>query len=559
MKRAASIVVSAVTLAACSGSRPVPLATAAPAPAPAPSAEQPNNAGRQEPGFIQQGYPRPDSVAVAPRMMDAPVPTPAAADASAVALPASLSPAWDIEVRSYEYTSRVAHYVTRFTGPSRSYISDRLSEGTRYEAMIREQMRAGGIPEDMYYLALVESGFDPNAYSRAAAVGMWQFMSSTARGMGLRVDWWVDERRDPVRSTRAAVQFLGGLREQFGSIYLAAAAYNGGPGRIARGLDRYADDLDGTAGDDLFFALADKDYLRNETREYVPQIIAAALIAKEPAKYGVTIEPRPAYAYDSVKVPALTSLAVVARAAGSTVKELKDLNPQILRGMAPPADSTTLRIPVGTAAAFDSAFAEIPDSLRRGARVIRTKGTETAEKLSALTKVSAGQIPLFNRGLKRAKSGRYIEGQTVYVPTPEAVAASTSVPDPSIERYGSSSTTGTHVVRKGENLGSIAKKYHTTTATLMRLNGLKKSIIFPGQEILVASSKARAGKKSAGKTSASKNASSKPAAKKTSAGAKSAARPTAKTVTKPATAAKTVARKPASGKPTAKKPATSRK
>src|SRR5258708_21210331 len=129
---------------------------------------------------------------------------------------------------------------------------------------------------------------------------MWQFMASTGRGMGLRVDWWVDERRDPVKSTKAAVEFIRGLRDQFGSIYLAAAAYNGGPGRIARGLTRYADDLDGTAGDDLFFALADKKVLKNETREYVPQIIAAALIAKNPTRYGMKITADPPDAYNSL-------------------------------------------------------------------------------------------------------------------------------------------------------------------------------------------------------------------------------------------------------------------
>ena len=168
--------------------------------------------------------------------------------------------------------------------------------------MIRAKMKAGGLPEDMYYLALVESGFDPHAYSRAAAVGMWQFMTSTARDMGLRVDRWVDERRDPVRSTGAAVRFIRGLREEFGSLYLAAAAYNGGPGRVSRGLARYADDLEGTPGDDAFFVLAEKDYLRNETREYVPQLIAAALIAKEPTRYGMTLHALPPFAYDSVTV-----------------------------------------------------------------------------------------------------------------------------------------------------------------------------------------------------------------------------------------------------------------
>src|SRR6185436_17670434 len=175
--------------------------------------------------------------------------------------------------------------------------------------------------------------------------------------------------------------------------------YNGGPGRIARGLSRYSDALDSLSGDDLFFALAERDYLRNETREYVQQIIAAALIAKEPAKYDMTIPARPEYAYDSVRVGPLTTLAAVARATGATPEEIKKLNPQILRGMTPPRDSAQLRIPVGTATRFDSAFAGIPDSLRLGAKVVRTKGTETAEKLAAMTHVQPRRLPEFNKGL----------------------------------------------------------------------------------------------------------------------------------------------------------------
>ena len=206
---------------------------------------------------------------------------------------ASPRPTWDIDVLSYEGKARVSHYVEMFSGRSREHVAERLSAGSRYEPMIRARMREGGIPEDMYYLALVESGFNPNAYSRAAAVGMWQFMTTTARDAGLRVDWWVDERRDPVRSTVAAVRFIRELRNQFGSLYLAAAAYNGGPGRVSRGLVKYASDVEGAAGDDAFFLLADKDYLRNETREYVPQLIAAALIGKEPARYGMEVRTGP--------------------------------------------------------------------------------------------------------------------------------------------------------------------------------------------------------------------------------------------------------------------------
>jgi membrane-bound lytic murein transglycosylase D len=408
---------------------------------------------------------------------------------TATTIVAADGPSRDIDVKSYENTASVEHYLSRFTGPARDYLQTGLSEGTRYETMIRQSLRDGGIPEDMYYLALVESDFDPNSYSRSAAVGMWQFMSSTARGMGLRVDWWVDERRDPVRSTRAAVQFIRGLRDQFGSIYLAAAAYNGGPGRVAKGLSKYADDLDSTAGDDLFFALADKKAFRNETRDYVPQIIAAALIGKDPARYDLKITEKPAFAYDSVTVPALTSLASVAMASGSTVSALKELNPQILRGTTPPGPETMLRVPVGSGANFDSILATIPDSARRGAVAVRTKTKDTPEKLAKLTGVKPGRIAAFNKGLKRTKSGALVAGQVVYVPTKDAVAAATSVPDPSIEIWGSS--VGTHLVKKGETLGRIALRYHTTTSALMKLNRMKKSIIFPGQSILVSPATAR--------------------------------------------------------------------
>jgi membrane-bound lytic murein transglycosylase D len=477
---------AAIVVLGCGHVQPTPVTGASPVVASADPAgfNSPRASAENAGQVVQQGTPlRIDASNDLPRVVE-PL-RPADAEIISPLIRPPDGPMWDIDVRSYETTTRVEHYVAHFTGPARDYIQTRLSDGTRFEPMIRESLRRGGIPEDMYYLALVESGFDPNAYSRAAAVGMWQFMASTARGMGLRVDWWVDERRDPVRSTKAAVEFIRGLRDQFGSIYLAAAAYNGGPGRIARGLTRYADDLDGTAGDDLFFALAEKRYLKTETSEYVPQIIAAALIAKDPGKYGMAITSRPAYAYDSVTVPALTTLAAIARAAGCTIPDLRALNPQILRGMTPPKVETEMRLPVGSGGRFDSAFALTPDSLRIGARVVHATGHETTEKLAKLTGVSARQVGLFNTPLKRAKSGAFRADQLIYVPTPDAVAGSSSVPDPSIERWGTSGATGTHVVAKGETLGAIAAHFHTTTAALMRMNGLKKSIIFPGQMILV--------------------------------------------------------------------------
>ena len=401
---------------------------------------------------------------------------------------ASEGPTWDIDVRSFETHQRVEYYVNLFTGPSRERFISRLEKGSRYEPMIREKFRAGNIPEDMYYLGLVESGYDPNAYSKAAAVGMWQFMTATARGTGLRVDWWIDERRDPIRSTDAAVKFLGWLREQFGSLYLAAAAYNGGPGRVSRGLSRLGDDVEDATGDNAFFALAERDYLRGETKNYVPQLIAAALVAKEPARYGMTLRTLPPYAYDSVSVPAWTPIAAVAKASGASLAEIRELNPQVLRGVTPGSGSYQLRVPVGRAAGFDSAFAALDAADRTAFKRLEAKKGQTFASIASSEGLSARQIKAFNPKVTTLKSGRLRPGQVVLVPARAVVTAALDVPDPSIEIYGSSrsrSGARVHVVKRGQTLGGIARMYGTSVDALVRLNGLKKRVIYAGQTIVV--------------------------------------------------------------------------
>ena len=435
-------------------------------------------------------------------------------------------PSWDIDVRSYETQERVAHYVNMFSGRSRERIADRLEQGSRYEPMIRAKMKAGGLPEDMYYLALVESGFDPHAYSRAAAVGMWQFMTSTARDMGMRVDWWVDERRDPVRSTAAAVRFLRGLRDQFGSLYLAAAAYNGGPGRVSRGLARYADDLENTEGDDAFFVLAEKDYLRNETREYVPQLIAAALIAKEPTRYGMSIHNLPPLAYDSVRVPPGTPIAAIAKAARVSTRDILDLNPHLLRGMTPPRDSYQMRIPTGTAVTFDSAFDALPEADLKATRRVETKKGDTAERIARAHDISVSALKGFNPSMHRLKSGRLAVGQVLLIPTPAVAAASLVVPDPAIEKFtNSTARLKVHTLRRGETLGGIARKYGTSPERLMRVNGLRKPVIFPGQTLLLSGNVSRSSKAAKARVAAT---SSRSARKSTTTAARSKSSTSAK-------------------------------
>ena len=349
--------------------------------------------------------------------------------------PGGAEPVWDIDVRSFATNERVMHFVQLFSGEAKERITRRLSRGTRYDAMIRRKLQAGGLPEDMTFLALVESGYDPDAYSKAAAVGMWQFMSSTARGLGLRVDWWVDERRDPVRSTDAAVRFLNFLRKQFGSLYLAAAAYNGGPGRVARGLSRYANEFDEMSGDSMFFALAETGALRSETKNYVPQIVAAALVAKDPARYGLAIDTQPSLAYDTVIVPAATPLAAIAFAAGASVAEVRELNPHLLRGMTPPDEAWAVRLPAGRGSGALERLAALPDSERRAVTRETTRKGQTMARLAAAHGLTAQQLGWYNRKPQRRKDGTLVTGQSLVVPTLPTVAAARDVPDPAIERY----------------------------------------------------------------------------------------------------------------------------
>ena len=200
---------------------------------------------------------------------------------------------WDIDVETYNSHHRVQWYLDFFQGKGRERMGTWLNRMQRYEPMIRERLAREGLPGDLVYLALIESGFSNTATSRAKAVGMWQFMKGTAKLYHLRVDSWVDERRDPYKATDAAARHLKDLNDRFGSLYLAAAAYNAGSGRVSRGLRRLPEDDDGdeVATDATFFRLYDTKLLRRETKDYVPKLIAAALIAKEPARYGFAVQP----------------------------------------------------------------------------------------------------------------------------------------------------------------------------------------------------------------------------------------------------------------------------
>jgi membrane-bound lytic murein transglycosylase D len=218
-----------------------------------------------------------------------------------------------------------------------------LDQSGVFAGMIRAELRERAMPEELLYLAMIESGLSPMAESHVDAVGLWQFMDPTAREMGLRVDEYVDERRDPVRATDAALDYLFWLRARYGSWYLAVAAYNAGPARIERVLELYAD---GRRGDENIYWEVLR-HLPRETREYVPRLIATALLAADADELGFAPSEAVPYAFEEVYVPGGTTLATVARTLDVSVDALRDLNPHLVRDMTPPSEMYALRVRPG--------------------------------------------------------------------------------------------------------------------------------------------------------------------------------------------------------------------
>lgn len=255
-----------------------------------------------------------------------------------------------------QYNEQVQRYINLYAHTHRATFVAWLRRMGRYRDYIEQRLAASGLPRELIYLPLIESGYDATVTSSASAVGLWQFMSGTARAEGLEVSEYIDERRDPYRATDAAIRHLTGLHQEFGSWYLAAAAYNSGSGRIGRLLKEYGR----TKGpDETFWEV--QEALPQETKGYVPGLIAAAIIGEYPQLFGIDGDVRdPAVRFEIVSVPGATDLRAVALAAATTTDEIRGLNPQFIRGMTPPGRASEVRIPIGAGKTFTAAFAKIP-------------------------------------------------------------------------------------------------------------------------------------------------------------------------------------------------------
>src|SRR2546425_4001904 len=266
-------------------------------------------------------------------------------------------------------TAKVDRHVQFFSYQIRDRFEQWLSRFERYRPSVQNIFTEFKLPVDLVFLSLVESGFNTNAVSRAKAVGPWQFIKSTAKTYGLRVDKWIDERRDPVKSTLAAAQYLRDLYHLFGSWPLAMAAYNAGERRVGRALARaHADD---------FWDLTDTKLIRRETREYVPRFLAATLIAKDPSRYGFLINPQPPVEYEEAVITRPIHLRVAAKAAGVTYQELKALNPELRKEITPPDPAYRLKVPAGSKDLLLSNLATYPDWKHIQATRYRVRHGET--------------------------------------------------------------------------------------------------------------------------------------------------------------------------------------
>src|SRR5438552_12724907 len=351
-------------------------------------------------------------------------------------------------------TDRVAGYINYFSTRGRGTLEHALIRGGRYQEMIQKILRQEGVPQELIYLAQAESGFHPLAVSRVGARGMWQFMGSRAKGYGLERSWWVDDRQDPEKATRAAAHHLKDLYNQFGDWYLAMAAYNSGPGRVQAAVKRtgYAD----------FWELYRRNVLPKETRNYVPIIIAVTIMTKNLSQYGfddVSMD-EPAK-FDSVTINYPVDLRLVAQGVGATQAELQDLNPSLLRLTTPRDGKFELHLPAGTKDQYQTAIAAIPSDKRLWWRYHTVHSGDTLASLSHTYRIPVKSIAQANH-----LDGNELEADAkVIIPiAPGKHVSDTATYARRITRYR---------VHSGDTVQSVAENFGISPQMLRRWNGLR--------------------------------------------------------------------------------------
>jgi membrane-bound lytic murein transglycosylase D len=377
---------------------------------------------------------------------------------------------------------RVLSFVELFQGRLHDFIVEGMERGHRYLPMVRRVFAEEGVPEELIFVPLVESAFKSNALSRAAARGLWQFMPATGVEYGLRQNWFVDERSDPEKATRAAAKYLKVLGRMFdGDWNLALASYNAGPGRVQRAMRQ-------SGQRDFWRLTASTRYLPRETRDYVPMIMAAILIARNPQLYGFEVGVVAPFAYDRVTVPNALDLKILAEWSGVTVEELRALNPE-LRRTTTPLGPHELKVPAGTAATIERQLASA-DPLFVHFNFHTVKRGETLAAIARRHRVSLAELRQANDLTTRS---RVRVNQTLMIPQrpaqglPTAIARTASaaparaVAAPAV----SSGSATTYRVQRGDTLYGIARRFDTTVDSIKRLNRLVGNRINIGDRLTV--------------------------------------------------------------------------
>jgi membrane-bound lytic murein transglycosylase D len=391
---------------------------------------------------------------------------------------------------------RVLRYVELFQGGLREFLTEGLSRGVQYLPMIQATFRAEGLPLDLAYIPLIESAFKPSALSRAKARGVWQFMRGTALENGLKADWYLDERADAVKATQAAAKYLKTLHRMFEDWHLAMASYNGGPGRVKRALTR-------SRKNDFWQLTSTTRYLPRETREYVPMILAAVIIAKNPAQYGFDIVPMPSTPTETVIVPPALDLRRVAEWAGVPMDDIQKLNPEFRRWTTPVKKGEyTIRVPEGTAERVKAGLeAAAPNQLnalqfhtvKRGetlatiARKLRVNRTDLAEAnyLRTASRVKAGDRLVIPRMPSASLLARASTATTDVEKTAEAIVADVLADTSPVAEERTAART--YRVRSGDTLYAIARRTGTTVTQLKSWNKLRGTNLKIGTRLLIQS------------------------------------------------------------------------
>jgi membrane-bound lytic murein transglycosylase D len=359
-----------------------------------------------------------------------------------------------------------------------------LERSGKYEQMIRSILSEYGLPENLVYLSMIESGFNPKAFSYARASGLWQFIYGTGSYYGLRSDWWFDERRDPLLASHAAAQHLRDLNDRFGDWYLALAGYNCNPKRVERTMRRY------NTRD--FWKLK---RLPRQTRNYIPTFIAANIIAQNPERYGFHVEKMQPVAWDTVQISECVDLEIVAQCVDATFSEIKELNPAVKRWCTPPGiKDFTLNIPVGSKEKFRANYASIADENKRS--WVRHK-VRSGETLSVIAKKYGSTISVIKSYNKVRGSMIYV-GQYLLIPVPQnknyytyqVRYAHKSKPKSSSRKRSTKKVIPknhkkiTYIVKSGDTLGGIAELYNTRANNIRSWNGLYYGQhIYPKQKL----------------------------------------------------------------------------